>query len=275
MVYGDKFLMGLNEAASKTSISDFFKSLDNVKVDTKVVRDVEKAYDCWIPSEVARIICKAKKGEFVGNNSRILSLNEILNAEKDLGVKFASKGLVPIADTGNNDFIVYDSKKNNFSKFNITDQVQFKKGACCPSELMESMVREAAPGSTVATNPALVPGMFDASALFEPIYYTFIKYIPSGWHEWGVEITANENPRTKKTSIGVSVYCWDAKHKHMNVPKSSNLVRSFMNDNIALANTVQGMYSKTSPKYRFSKLGISYTIVNGEVNVHGEFEYPD
>ena len=58
---------------------------------------------------------------------RILSYKEILNAEYDLHVDFKTKQMIPLADCGDNDFVVYHFDTHEWSKFNIIDEVTFKK----------------------------------------------------------------------------------------------------------------------------------------------------
>ncbi len=52
-----------------------------------------------------------------------------MDAEKDLHVAFKSKGIIPFADCGENDFVVYESNKGKWAKFNIIDETMFKEKA--------------------------------------------------------------------------------------------------------------------------------------------------
>jgi len=56
-----------------------------------------------------------------------LSHNEILNASEEFNVDFIGLQLVPVFDTGDNDYIVFDIKNGNWCKFNIVDSIQFKQ----------------------------------------------------------------------------------------------------------------------------------------------------
>lgn len=49
---------------------------------------------------------------------RILAFKEILNAKEELHVDFKADGIIPVADCGENDFIVYHLKKH--SGLNLT-----------------------------------------------------------------------------------------------------------------------------------------------------------
>ena len=57
----------------------------------------------------------------------ILSYAEIVDAEKQLHVAFKDKGMIPLIDCGENDFIVYHFEKEIWSKFNIVDETVFAK----------------------------------------------------------------------------------------------------------------------------------------------------
>ena len=63
---------------------------------------------------------------FFDDDWRTLSVNEILDASKDLHVDFEKQLLLPIVDVGDNDFIVYHAEDGTWSKFNIIEGCHFK-----------------------------------------------------------------------------------------------------------------------------------------------------
>ena len=60
---------------------------------------------------------------------RLLSFDEIINANDEFGLSLTSLNLLPLIDCGENDFICYNYKTNNWCKFNVTDEVRFSEKA--------------------------------------------------------------------------------------------------------------------------------------------------
>lgn len=60
------------------------------------------------------------KGEF-------FSYNEILNASKEYSKDFKALGIIPFIDAYDNDLIVYVILENVWAKFNMSDDIIFKK----------------------------------------------------------------------------------------------------------------------------------------------------
>ncbi len=105
----------------------YFDHLTKVKIDNKNVNKIQNLYGVKLPDIIKRLLSSNKSTIFFEDGTRILALVEILDAEKDLHIEFKNKGLIPLADCGDNDFIVYDFKKNKYSIFNIIDEVSFKQ----------------------------------------------------------------------------------------------------------------------------------------------------
>lgn len=106
---------------------EYLIGLESMPIDNNIVNRVEVIYDCALPIVVKQMISYSKESVFFDNGFRILSLAEILNAQADLHVDFRALKLVPIIDCGDNDFIVYHISDNSWSKFNIVDEIIFKK----------------------------------------------------------------------------------------------------------------------------------------------------
>ena len=57
----------------------------------------------------------------------MLSYNEIVNASTIFGKNFKAKGIIPFVDAYDNDLIVYVIAENAWAKYNISDDIIFKK----------------------------------------------------------------------------------------------------------------------------------------------------
>lgn len=105
---------------------EFLDSLKGISVKKEIEDKLFSVYGKSIPETVLKILSLYPSPElFDENESRTLSLNEVLNAEEDNGVAFKSRGIIPIADCGDNDFIVWDSRKNAWCMYNILDETLF------------------------------------------------------------------------------------------------------------------------------------------------------
>lgn len=109
--------------------SEYIKTLPSVKLDEKKITKIENVYDTVFPEVVKKIISSAEETVFFDDDYRILSVAEIADAKNDLHVDFKSKGIIPLVDCGENDFIVYHFNDDIWSKFNIIDETVFKKKA--------------------------------------------------------------------------------------------------------------------------------------------------
>lgn len=89
---------------------------------------LEEVYHYDIPEEIIRILSSCAAPElFDENESRTLSIKEVINAEEDLQVPFRSEGMIPIVDLGDNDYIVYCFKDCSWRIYNVLDQSLFKE----------------------------------------------------------------------------------------------------------------------------------------------------
>ena len=106
---------------------DYLSHLDTVVIDKAMVSQLEKKYDCVFPERIAQVISRATDTIFFEDDSRMLSFSEMLDAEKDLHTEFVKLGLLPLADCGENDFIVFHVKDGTYSVFNIIEECDFKR----------------------------------------------------------------------------------------------------------------------------------------------------
>lgn len=112
------------------NIQNFLQSISSVSIDLKAVAAVEKAYAAQFPEDVQKIIsCAGKGGFFEGDNfCRQLPLEDIVSAQKDLNVNFATLGILPLFDKGDNDYVVFNIRKKKWEMFNIVDEISFMTG---------------------------------------------------------------------------------------------------------------------------------------------------
>lgn len=106
---------------------EYVKSLKGLKIEPSKVEKIEKKYGTSLSDIVKKIISNSDETVFFDDAYRILSISEIEDAENDLHINFKQKGIIPIADCGENDFIVYHFNDDFWSKFNIIDETVFKK----------------------------------------------------------------------------------------------------------------------------------------------------
>lgn len=104
---------------------DFLNSLNNIQVNNKKVSMVEETYEGKFSNVVNSILSSCDKPLFI-DDTRLLTYNEILDADEDLGTNFIQQQLLPLFDCGDNDFIVYHITKESWSLYNIIDECVFK-----------------------------------------------------------------------------------------------------------------------------------------------------
>lgn len=106
---------------------EYFQHLAKAEINHEKVQRVYSVYKMDLPETVRKIVSNSDETVFFDNDIRILSMEEIMNADRDLHVNFVERGMIPIADCGENDFIVYHSADRMWSKFNIIDEIAFRK----------------------------------------------------------------------------------------------------------------------------------------------------
>ncbi len=108
-------------------ITEYVNSLENTNINQSKVTIINDTYKCTLPIEIQKIITNNEKSIFLDNECRILSFQEIVDANSDLHVDFIKQMLLPIADCYDNDFLVYDYKNNVWCMYNIIDELIFDK----------------------------------------------------------------------------------------------------------------------------------------------------
>ena len=105
----------------------------------EVEKKLTDVYKQEMPGEIVSILSIYKVPEcFEDKEIRTLSLREVLNAEEDFGVPFKSKGIVPIVDVGDNDYLVYNCKTKEWALYNVVDQLLFQQSKAFDELFMTS-----------------------------------------------------------------------------------------------------------------------------------------
>ena len=104
-------------------------NLEGALINNDFVTQLEKMYSTTLPEEVKRVVSLSDKTISYDDFSllRGLSHAEIRDASADMAVDFISQGILPVFDVGDNDYIVYDTKEQTWSKYNIVDEIKFSK----------------------------------------------------------------------------------------------------------------------------------------------------
>lgn len=110
-------------------LKDTLSKIAEVKIDADFTAQVEDMYKTAFPDEVKRILSLSNDTVSYDDFSllRGLSHAEITYASADMTVDFIGKGILPLFDVGDNDYIVYDILEKAWCKFNIVDEVKFSE----------------------------------------------------------------------------------------------------------------------------------------------------
>ncbi len=104
---------------------NFINIIDSISINPEATASIEATYGVDLPDSIKRILSFDLDGHFFGNNKRLLSLDEIITADEELHVGFKSMKIIPLFDTGDNDFIVYSCEENTWVLYNIVDKCAF------------------------------------------------------------------------------------------------------------------------------------------------------
>lgn len=109
------------------TVSEYISALTKVKISDADGHDLKKKYGRDIPKIILQIASYDEKAVFLDTGTRMLSYKEILNFKKDMKLDDSISNLIPIADKGENDFVVYDMKSKKWMIFNVNDSTVFRK----------------------------------------------------------------------------------------------------------------------------------------------------
>ena len=111
------------------NIYEFFDQIDGQSINLQFIEQIEQLYEVELSDSIKKTLSVKPEGEFIESDDilRLLSHEEILDASQDLSVDFIKMKLIPILDTGDNDYIVFDLEGGFWYKFNIVDAVKYKQ----------------------------------------------------------------------------------------------------------------------------------------------------
>lgn len=83
-----------------------------------------------IDNQVSQIILGKIKLEDKNLSDICVQFNpsRILDIPEEVSVDFVKHNLIPLADLGDNNYFCYNTKTKEYCKFNIVDEITFKKG---------------------------------------------------------------------------------------------------------------------------------------------------
>lgn len=114
---------------------EFLNNVKNAIVNFETVKKIENKYKCTLPEQVKKILSVSESQLFFDEERRLLSTNEIENATEQLHVDFIQKGIIPIIDAYENDFISYNFKSKKWCFFNLNDGSIFSEDTSLESIL--------------------------------------------------------------------------------------------------------------------------------------------
>ena len=119
--------------------SDFVKKIGAIACDAQVAEKIAAVYGKPMPEDVTKALSYNAQGEFFDSDDicRLMSVDEVANASKELGVDFVAAGLVPVLYIGDNCFVCFDLATNTWLKYNIIDAT----GYCRKQSLEEMFIR--------------------------------------------------------------------------------------------------------------------------------------
>lgn len=106
---------------------DLIKAVVETSIDDEKVKKIQELYEDEFPEFIKKMISFVDDVIFLENSYRLLSYDEILNAEDELKVEFGKQGVLPLIDCGENDFISYGTNDGSWFVFNIVDEIRFKE----------------------------------------------------------------------------------------------------------------------------------------------------
>ena len=108
------------------NVSECIKKITETKINEKIGVKLNKLYGAELPDIVVKMVTLFECGGFV-EDYRFLSLNEVVHAEADLHIPFKKRQIIPLIDTGDNDFIAYNFAENVWLRYNVVEEVGFGK----------------------------------------------------------------------------------------------------------------------------------------------------
>ena len=80
--------------------AEYLSSLPKVKIDNAKTEQIQKIYKKPLPEIIKEIVSRSDEAIFFEDGSRMISFEEMLDAEQDLHVDFKAKEIIPVTDCG-------------------------------------------------------------------------------------------------------------------------------------------------------------------------------
>ena len=111
------------------NIQEFIEQVGKNAINKSFTETLERHYGVTLNEYIRRVLSFNPDGVLFENNDilRLLSHKEIIEANVDMAIDFTALKLIPILDTGDNDFITFDISSSEWCKFNIVDTIKYKQ----------------------------------------------------------------------------------------------------------------------------------------------------
>lgn len=108
-------------------VIDFLKKATVQEKDPDAVRQIEELYQEPLYGAVNNLFSHVGEPLFLEDKyfAKILSLQEILDAGEDMNVDFVGQKIIPLIDTGDNDYICYRINTRDWCRYNIVDELAY------------------------------------------------------------------------------------------------------------------------------------------------------
>ena len=106
---------------------EYYDSIMNCTENRDRVKTVSELYGAFINAVMAKVISFADNADFIEEERRAFSYNEIMNASEEYGFDFKALEIIPFMDAYDNNLIVYLIADKKWAMFSMSDEVIFRK----------------------------------------------------------------------------------------------------------------------------------------------------
>ena len=106
---------------------EYIKLVRNTEIDKDREAEVTGIFGCKLNDVLARAISVADKVDFFDEERRALSYKEIVGASELLGIDAVERGIIPVVDSYDCTYIVYQVNEGKWAKYNTVDKEVFKE----------------------------------------------------------------------------------------------------------------------------------------------------
>lgn len=106
---------------------DFLKQAAQAEKNPETVAQLENLYGEPITGLARNIFSWVNIELFFEDRyfAKLLSMQEILDASDDMNVDFLAQKIIPLIDTGDNDYISYRVAEGDWCRYNIVDELTY------------------------------------------------------------------------------------------------------------------------------------------------------